>query len=348
MSIMKPLSSLNRSPVALIVIFFLTVANLTLLRQIRSLYQSSTALCVNKTTPGVVAIPPPLPSQSPSLLGAEPEPKPKPKPESEPEPEPESPQDLEPSRGIPAKVWQKAGPKGVSDEARDLIQKWLLHNPRFRYEVLSDESGEQYVRDHYAYWPEALNTFLDLKVPIVKADLLRILILYADGGVYADLDVACETPIDSWIPAEYVDKVKAVVGMEFDGWQFASWTLMAAPGLVHFKTAIEYILQQFRDTAERHQVKIADIEMEMISDVVDVSGPQAITLAILESLRRTTGEDIGKHNVTGLREPRLLGDVLVLPQAAFAALQGGFPKDQGPYLVSHLYAGTWKNDKGGE
>jgi hypothetical protein len=346
---MKPLSALNRSPVALTVIFFLTVANLTLFRQIRSLYQSGTAVCVNKATPDVVAIPPPtpLPSQSPSLE-AEPEPEPKPDPVPDPVPEPEPPQNLGPSRAIPAKVWQKAGPKGVSDEARDLMQKWLYHNPHFRYEVLMDASGEQYVRDHYAYWPEALNTFLDLKVPIVKADLLRILILYADGGVYADLDVACETPVDSWIPAEYAGKVNAVVGIEFDGWQFASWTLMAAPGLVHFKSAIEYILRQFRDTAERHGVGIADITMEMISDVVDVSGPQAITLAILESLSRTTGEDIGKANISELKEPRLLGDVLVLPQAAFAALQGGFPKDQGPYLVSHLYAGTWKNDKGGE
>jgi len=328
--------------VALTVILFLTVANLALFRQLQSLYQS-TASCVNPATPDVTAIPPPLPSQLPQSQSPSLEAGSKPKPKSEPK------QDLEPSsRGIPAKIWQKSGPKGINQDTRDLIQKWLFHNPRFRHEVLTDASGEQYVRDHYAYWPEALNTFLDLKVPIVKADLLRILILYSDGGLYADLDVACEVPIDSWIPAEYVDKVKAVVGIEFDGWQFASWTLMAAPGLVHFKSAIEYILRQFRDTAERHQVEIADITMEMISDVVDVSGPQAITLAILESLSKTTGEDIGKGSIIGLHEPRLLGDVLVMPQAAFAALQGGFPKDQGPYLVSHLYAGTWKNDRGGE
>lgn len=341
---MKPLSALNRSPVALTVIFFLTVANLALFRQIR-LYQSGSALCVNKATPDVVAIPPPspLPSQSPSL-GAEPKPDPVPDPVPEPEPS----QNLGPSRGIPAKIWQKAGPKGVSIEAQNLMQKWLYYNPHFRYEVLMDASGVQYVRDHYAYWPEVLNTFVDLKVPIVQADLLRILILYADGGVYADLDVVCETPVDSWIPAKYAGKVNAVVGIEFDGWQFASWTLMAAPGLVHFKSAIEYILRQLRDTADRHGVEIADITMEMISDVVDVSGPQAITLAFLESLSRTTGEDIGKPNISEVREPRLLGDLLVLPQAAFAGLQAGFPDDQGPSLVSHLYAGTWKNDKGGE
>jgi mannosyltransferase OCH1-like enzyme len=44
-----------------------------------------------------------------------------------------------------------------------------------------------------------MNTFFDWKVPIAKADLLRLLILYANGG-YADLDVECEDPIDSRIP----------------------------------------------------------------------------------------------------------------------------------------------------
>jgi hypothetical protein len=29
-------------------------------------------------------------------------------------------------------------------------------------------------------------------------------------------------------------------------------------------------------------------------------------------------------------------------------MQGGWPTDRGPYLVEHHYAGSWKNDKGGE
>ena len=84
-------------------------------------------------------------------------------------------------------------PKYSKKQTRDLIEKWLLRNPRFRYELLTDESGDQYVRDYYYfYWPEVMNTFFDLKVPIAKADLLRLLILYANGGFYADLDVECE------------------------------------------------------------------------------------------------------------------------------------------------------------
>ena len=38
---------------------------------------------------------------------------------------------------------------------------------------------------------------------------------------------------------------------------------------------------------------------------------------------------MGGENVSALREPGLLHDVLVLPNAAFAAMQAGIPQDQG-------------------
>jgi hypothetical protein len=38
----------------------------------------------------------------------------------------------------------------------------------------------------------------------------------------------------------------------------------------------------------------------------------------------------------------------MLPGNSFGALQSGFPKNQGPALVTHHYAGSWKNEKGGE
>jgi hypothetical protein len=62
----------------------------------------------------------------------------------------------------------------------------------------------------------------------------------------------------------------------------------------------------------------------------------------------TLDTTIDDRNISGLKVPKLIGDVLVMPGNAFAASQSGFPEDQGPRLVTHHYAGTWKNDKGGE
>ncbi|NWN33545.1 hypothetical protein GY663_30675, partial [Klebsiella michiganensis] len=87
--------------------------------------------------------------------------------------------------------------------------------------------------------PDIVDTYLALPVPIFKADMLRYLLLWDQGGIWSDLDVSCESiPIEEWIPAEYQGKAALVVGWEFDaGWpepyvrQFASWTIMAKPRL---------------------------------------------------------------------------------------------------------------------
>lgn len=259
---------------------------------------------------------------------------------------------------FPMKLWQKSGPKGVSPDIQTYIQSWHALNPSLRHEILSDDGALAYVEETFRDdWPEVADLYQQIQVPIIRADLLRLLILYADGGIWSDLDVTCEAPIAEWIPDVFVkddgniwvkEQVNVVVGLEFDGWQFASWTMMAKSRLNHFEAAIEYVMHQMEGIAQSHNVSLSGVTMEMIPDVVDASGPQAITVALLRSLSHTLGETVDRSNITSLHEPRLLGDVLVLPQAAYAALQGGYPQDQGPYLVSHHYAGSWKNVQGGE
>ncbi|PYH91264.1 hypothetical protein BO71DRAFT_401537 [Aspergillus ellipticus CBS 707.79] len=254
--------------------------------------------------------------------------------------------------GIPLKLWQKAGPRGLIPPTPEYISTWTTLNPTLRHEILTDGSSAAYVTNAYAsLWPEVSLLYEAIQVPIVKADLLRLLILYADGGIWSDLDVGCDRAVEEWGVLETGrndGEVSVVVGLEFDGWQFASWTVMAAAGSVHVRAAIEYVMGQMGRIAAEHNVTVEGVTMEMIPDVVDASGPQAMTVAILQSLSRELGETVGRANISQVREPTLLGDVLVLPQAAFAARQGGYPTDQGPYLVSHHYAGSWKNEQGGE
>lgn len=249
---------------------------------------------------------------------------------------------------FPSKLWQKAGPNGIDqDRSRD-IQSWLSQNPSLRHEIFTDGSAEQYVREQFAKFPDIIDIYTDLRVPILKADFLRQLILYADGGVWSDLDVTCHIPIDSWIPEKYKNATNLVVGLEFDGNQFASWTVMAKPRSNHIAAAIEYIMDALEGSAEQANTTISGLTMKTISDVVAVTGPQAMTRAILKSISSELGQVVDGGNVSGLHEPVLLHDVLVLPNAAFGALQAGWPTDQGPYLVEHHYAGSWKNDHGGE
>lgn len=79
----------------------------------------------------------------------------------------------------------------------------------------------------------------------------------------------------------------------------------------------------------RRGASIAGPTMAKIEDVVAVTGPQAMTKVILEIVSVELEVEVGGENVSVLREPVLLHDVLVLPNAAFAAMLAGFPEDQG-------------------
>lgn len=263
------------------------------------------------------------------------------------------------STAIPQKIWYKAGPKGISEVSGRWISSCLLNNPTLRREILTDYSSDTYVKSLYAHRPDIVNVYLSLTVPILKADFLRYLILFAEGGIWSDLDVSCEdVPIEEWIPEQYRKDAAVVVGLEFDDddWghdnylrtQFASWTIMTRPGSPHFGMVIQDVMKGLQDTANENNVSISGVTYRMISDVVDVTGPKRMTRSIVRSLELQLKEPIGDKNTSGLTEPKLIGDVLILPSAAFAARQAGYPEDRGPALVSHHYAGSWKNEKGGE
>ncbi|KAK6611348.1 glycosyl transferase [Botrytis cinerea] len=241
--------------------------------------------------------------------------------------------------GFPRKLWYKVGPQG------------------YKYEVLTDAFADEYVWKWFSHRPDILNTYFSLNIPILKADLLRYLILYADGGVWFDLDVSCEdTPIDNWVLAEH-RAANLVVGLEFDYdyqedtamySQFASWTIMAKPRSPHLMQVIHDILDELNEIAKRNDVLIEGIELSMISDVVDITGPKRMTWGIIKSLKEILGRELDDRDVGELRSARLIHDVLILPGNAFAGTQNGFKKEKGKVFVNHHYAGTWKNKFGGE
>ena len=252
---------------------------------------------------------------------------------------------------IPEKIWYKLGPKGLNDNSRNWTGTCLENNPTYRSEFLTDASGDLYVQKNFAHMPHIVETYLALNIPILKADILRYLILYHDGGIWSDLDVSCaDIPIRNWIPQQYRKDAALVVGWEFDiGWkepyirQFASWWVMAKPGSPHLKMVIDDIIEDIRSLLTTKNIPLASLSYENI-EVVDLTGPRRLTKSIVKSL------GIDKKNITGIYEPKLVGDVLVLPGFAFALSANHYAASDvlGPTLIMHHYAGSWKNPSGGE
>jgi len=127
------------------------------------------------------------------------------------------------------------------------------------------------VREHYKDNPRAMAAYLGIPDVIMRADLLRYMIIAKSGGVYSDLDTECLIPVDKWVAEEEYGKVNVVVGVEVDmshdnvspedqnRFQLCQWTLMAMPGNRHCEAVVEFIIDRLDAVAEQKGVPLADL-----------------------------------------------------------------------------------------
>ncbi|ODH52357.1 hypothetical protein GX48_01420 [Paracoccidioides brasiliensis] len=290
-------------------------------------------------------------------------------PRSQPVPDPDVPC-IPGLPNIPAKIWQSAKSENLSMKQKAWSSTWLEKNPSFEHELVTDDTWNQYVEKKYGtIRPDIVSLFKGLQVAILKADLLRYLILLADGGIWSDIDATCAMPVADWLPADANDVMFAggnvtshtpwsegiglIVGLEFDGeWegegsglssQLTNWVFAARPGSRHLQLVVDDIVRHLNDITLENGVTAEGITLDMISDVVEVTGPWRMTLGILESLSCMLGRRVDERDFSRGKKPRVLGDVVIMPGNAFAAKQNGYPTGQGPVLVTHHYEGSWKS-----
>ncbi|KAK7932180.1 hypothetical protein PG985_002892 [Apiospora marii] len=271
---------------------------------------------------------------------------------------------------IPKKLWFKLGPKGLNDKLRKWTETCIQQNPEYEPRYLTDAEADAFVNTQFADRPDIVDTYNALTVPILKADTLRYLLLYAEGGVWFDTDASCEgIPIDDWGVASNTTKTSTqtlrdnrqraslIVGWEFDVGlnyefqrQFVTWAVAAKKGSPHLMAVVDDIIASIRETARTQGLSVAQLNMTNIPDVVHFTGPVRFAKSVLHSLGLDKGDKEKKYHK--LLEPTLVEDVLILPGYALAASMNHYePEDRdrvGPSLVVHHYAGSWKNDFGGE
>ena len=261
---------------------------------------------------------------------------------------------------FPRKIWQtsKTSPAGLNEGDRQAIQSWTKINQKWRYEIITQYSAESYVRDRFSHRKDIEEAFLDLQDPILRADLIRYLVLLGDGGIYSDIDTMSLKPIEDWIPGRYKGLANVVVGVEYDrldggrwvDWtldlQFCTWAIMAKPNHPLMDLTVERVMGRLRKLALKQEKTLAGIKTSF-NDVLDTTGPAIFTESVFEVLSRSTGTNFTHHNVTGLTKARLVDDILILPINAFGSGQGhsnsGSP-DEESALVQHLFKGSWKDD----
>jgi mannosyltransferase OCH1-like enzyme len=269
---------------------------------------------------------------------------------------------------FPRKIWQtwKTGPLMFEERDWTTARSWPEKNPSLRYEVLTDDNEMGYLESQYG--PHALNRpdlidlYRSITAHIIKADLLRYLIMYAEGGIYADIDVESLRPFDTWIPDRFNEQdIDMVIGVEIDQPKFANhsilgpksrsfcqWTFVCKPHLPVMMRLIENVQRWITSLARERGVSVSELELDF-DDVISGTGPSAFTTAVLEQMNLQRAGN-SKHEIAWddfhqLRESKLISRFLVLNVEAFCAGQGhsdsGTHSSRGALVKHHYHASGW-------
>lgn len=111
--------------------------------------------------------------------------------------------------------------------------------------------------------------------------------------------------------------------------------------------AIEAILQGLHGVAAENHIAISNVALSMVGNVVDLTDPRRQTLNATDAEGRSV-----ETSTQFITKPKLVADVLVLPGFAFVSSTKTYENldvvKPRPTFAMHHYAGSWKNDHGGE
>ncbi|KAK7980931.1 hypothetical protein PG989_013388 [Apiospora arundinis] len=250
---------------------------------------------------------------------------------------------------VAKKIWQIFFPqKGAAEhyvanpELRDSAT-WIGMNPGYQYRLVGRQWSDDYVERHFADDRALLETYRSLSQHGLKSDILRYLLLAREGGVYTDIDTVSLKPVDLWVPEKYQHRARVVVGIEFDRLD-VDHRLGAGPPLFH--AMVDRAVRSLHELADLHNTTMARLQPTNF-ETVNSTGPAAWTDVVFEHLQRADPQITNLMDLSGMKEPRLIGDILVLPidgfgmgQAHSGATNDGSIPDGA--MLKHLFRGSWR------
>ncbi|MCJ1444195.1 MAG: hypothetical protein MMC23_004696 [Stictis urceolatum] len=268
---------------------------------------------------------------------------------------------------IPKNVWQLYTTVGARDARPShaeaivasaiephCIMSWIPVDGNWTYSFLGTEAGEAFVRKHYANQSDIIRVYTSMNVPVMKSDFLRYLILATMGGVYADSDVEMIKPLHQWVPDEFRNATRAMVGIERDmpsdiewghwSFRFVQHTLVMAKEHPIMVNMIRSITEKMLALERRRNTAIDNLVLHDF-DVVNITGPKGFMDIVFKYLSAQAGRNVDWPDVTDMTKPMLFGDTLILPINYFAAGQqhSGSIEQSPDRLVQHYWKGTWRH-----
>lgn len=148
------------------------------------------------------------------------------------------------------------------------IDTWRYKNTEWSYNYLNDDDVDDFILDNFGSdWSNLINQ--KCLVPVMKADVWRLMALYVNGGIYADVDTACTDPIDNWIK-DYSES-NFICGYEGD-FVIASHCFLST----REHPALENVLKNIYQSLRHKDIKI--------DQVYEMTGPNIFTRSILDTV----------------------------------------------------------------
>ena len=105
---------------------------------------------------------------------------------------------------IPKKIFQthEWEYEDLPDFMKAATQTWINMNPTWEYVYMNAKERRAYVNEHH---PELIQMY-DIVPGLFQCDMWRYIVLYNNGGTYADIDSICIKSLDKMLDEKYTDQ----------------------------------------------------------------------------------------------------------------------------------------------
>ncbi|KAK6203395.1 nucleotide-diphospho-sugar transferase [Scheffersomyces amazonensis] len=276
----------------------------------------------------------------------------------------------DPDVKFPAYIWQ-SWKHGLNDERfeenyREGERQWAWKNPGFVHELFNDDTAHTMIKYLFREIPEVIETYEALPEVILKMDFFRYCILFAKGGVYADIDTLPIQPIPNWIPENVSpEELGMIIAIEIDSsspdWrtdsvrrlQFGQFVIQAKPGHPVLREMIANIIESTHHKQlllnDNEHLKLQGSSNKKILEISAWTGSAAWTDTVLryfnDYLQSSIYQKMTWKDFHQLKIPKLVSDILVLPINSFASeaeISNDGKTDDPLAFVKHYAAKIWK------